>query len=373
MADNRPAQRPVRKPQPSNSEVSPIPKPPQMDLTAKEDEYKRLNAELEAKTAQLVQEAERVMVMKSKALSAKSSTAINTGSGNRKTPQKATQTVVDDVAIPQELRDFSLAKTISLIEDRVGEDLSEEQVQDDIMPSAGHEMGAEAQIRFLKAKLRVMQEELNRLSFECNNKDDENGRLSCKLKDLEEERARLQKSANIQQTQVEKQRALADESSRRYYGTAARSRAHCTWPSGTDIFGTHTSAHDRDIESEAGTRIAELESMKRNHKQATSSHGATEVRLNRALEEVEKTKTQLTKLKQSSKDSSSQEHKQMETLQAENRKLERQKAELIAGFKKQLKLIDVLKRQKMHLEAAKLLSFTEEEFMKALDWGKDSI
>lgn len=28
---------------------------------------------------------------------------------------------------------------------------------------------------------------------------------------------------------------------------------------------------------------------------------------------------------------------------------------------------------KMHFEAAKLLSFTEEEFMKALDWGKDGV
>lgn len=32
------------------------------------------------------------------------------------------------------------------------------------MPAAAAEMGAEAQIRFLKAKLRVMQEELERLS-----------------------------------------------------------------------------------------------------------------------------------------------------------------------------------------------------------------
>ncbi|CDQ61896.1 unnamed protein product [Oncorhynchus mykiss] len=58
------------------------------------------------------------------------------------------------------------------------------------------------------------------------------------------------------------------------------------------------------------------------------------------------------------------------TLKAKNKKLEKQKAELIVGCKKQLKLIDTLKRQKMHLEAAKMLSFTEEGFMKALDWGK---
>ncbi|XP_042583758.1 testis-expressed protein 9 [Cyprinus carpio] len=379
------SERPSRPRAQSRSSSAPSKKPAHMDLLAKEEEYKRLNAELEAKTAELVREAEKVMrdqnevlskpisshisidtdcdfevsrkeetkrestskqppamLVRNKNNSAKSS---KPGSGNRKNPQKAPQTVVDDVAIPEDFGDFSLAKTIRIIEDRVSDDVTEDHLQDDIMPSAGDEMGAEAQIRFLKAKLRVMQEELNRLAYECNRKDDENSTLSSKLKDLEEEKARLQRTTNVQQTQVEKQRALAEESSRKCEG----------------------------LQQQVAALQKELESMKRTHKQAASTHSATEVRLNRALEEVERTKTQLNKLKQSSKDLTSQEQQKIETLQAENRKLERQKAELIVGFKKQLKLIDILKRQKMHFEAAKLLSFTEEEFMKALDWGKDGV
>lgn len=112
-----------------------------------------------------------------------------------------------------------------------------------------------------------------------------------------------------------------------------------------------------------------MENLKRAQKQAAATQSATEVRLNRALEEVEKYKVELNKLKQSNKDVVNQELKMIEDLKSENKKLQKQKGELITGFKKQLKLIDILKRQKMHIEAAKMLSFTEEEFMKALEWG----
>ncbi|XP_017561624.2 testis-expressed protein 9 isoform X1 [Pygocentrus nattereri] len=359
---------------------APQKKPPPMDLLAKEEEYKRLNAELEAKTAELVRQAEEVMREQNEVLSKPISTHLSINisedygdlgdvipsvkqptakvvtekkslkpgrpnrplSGHKKTAQRMKPAVVDDVAVPEDFGDFSLAKTISNIEGRMSDDVTDEHLEDDIMPSVGEEMSAEAQIRFLKAKLRVMQEELNRLSNECNKRDDENGVLSSKLKEVEEDRARLQRTTSVQQTQLEKHRALAEEANKNCDG----------------------------LRQQVTTLQKELEGMKRAQKQVASAHSATEVRLNRALEEAEKSKAQLSKLKQSNKDSANQEKQRIDALQAENKKLEKQKAELIMGFKKQLKLIDILKRQKMHFEAAKMLSFTEEEFMKALDWGK---
>lgn len=251
---------------------------------------------------------------------------------------------MDDLTAVEDSADFFLAKTIRSMEEQMNDADLHDNVVDDVS-NAGDNVGSgisDAQIRVLKAKLRIMQEELDQLSCEYYKKDDENAKLSAKIKEIEEDRARLQKTTSIQQTQIEKHRALAEESARKCDGLQVQ------------VSGLHK----------------EIENLNRSNKQVAAANSTVEVRLTRAQEEVERLKTQLNKMKQMNKDKLNEEHQSKENLLAENKVLKKQKAELIVGFKKQLKLIDILKRQKMHFEAAKLLSFTEDEFMKALDWGK---
>ncbi|CAM9928370.1 unnamed protein product [Chrysoparadoxa australica] len=94
-----------------------------------------------------------------------------------------------------------------------------------------------------------------------------------------------------------------------------------------------------------------------------------EVRLNRALEEVSKLKAGLAKTTGARRETDDGLRHQVSKLEGAVRGLERQKAELLSAFRKQMKLIDVLRRQKLHVEAARLLEFTEEEFVKVLDWA----
>ena len=95
-----------------------------------------------------------------------------------------------------------------------------------------------------------------------------------------------------------------------------------------------------------------------------------DVRINRAMEELEKYKGLLRERKAQEKDKEDGVKGEIERLSRENRKLEKQKTELIAAFRKQMKLIDVLKRQKLHVEAARMLAFTEEEFAATLEVGE---
>ncbi|KAJ8934134.1 hypothetical protein NQ314_013593 [Rhamnusium bicolor] len=59
--------------------------------------------------------------------------------------------------------------------------------------------------------------------------------------------------------------------------------------------------------------------------------------------------------------------KQINDLTSTVKHIEKHKTELLNGFKKQMQLIDNLKKQKMYLEAHKIAELSENEYMKILD------
>ncbi|XP_014681316.1 PREDICTED: testis-expressed sequence 9 protein-like [Priapulus caudatus] len=361
----------------------PHPRGKSESLQSKEEAYISANAQLEAQTADLVREADKVLKVHDdilvkpvslidqldaddffrdeedediphrrksvgvrKAAVGARPKSYNLNKENNAVRQETARRQVGaetDVAVPDGA-DADFSEAIAAIESKLKDDAAicrAAEEDDDVLPEAAAGMGPEVTVRFLKAKVRVMHEELDDLVKECDNKDQRRSEIEARLKTLEEDNAKLLKMKSSQQLQIEKQKKLAEE---------ARCRA----------------------ETLNGQLVAvkrELDMVQRSQKQAGSSQSALEVRLNRALEELEKNKKEVHKSRISAKDVSEQERKKVDGLMAEVKRLDRQKAELISAFKKQMKYISILKKQKVLLEAAKLLSFSEEEFVKALDWG----
>lgn len=125
------------------------------------------------------------------------------------------------------------------------------------------------------------------------------------------------------------------------------------------------------IESEKNIQTIQREvaSASREQKTRKAEQESKDAKLNRALEEIDRLKAQLKSDELNFRETLEASKQEKERLLIENRRLSKHRADLINAFKKQMKLIDVLKRQKLHLEAAKVLSFTEEEFAKTLEYG----
>lgn len=128
-----------------------------------------------------------------------------------------------------------------------------------------------------------------------------------------------------------------------------------------------------DLESRIQELQKELDLATKEKKNAVSEGNSKEIRLNRALNEIEKMKSLLAKASSQVKESQESYKSRFDALFIENQKLIKQKGDLLLGFKKQGQLIDVLKRQKMHLESVGLLGFTEEEFMKIISSGEAKV
>jgi len=119
--------------------------------------------------------------------------------------------------------------------------------------------------------------------------------------------------------------------------------------------------------NEEKRRLKELQRLAKERDQKTRTR---DIRLSRALQEAEKAKKELLASRSDNQASSTRRTERICGLQKENKQLRMDKKQLVTAFKKQMKLVDILKRQKLHMEVMKLLSFPEQTFLKLVSRGE---
>lgn len=119
-----------------------------------------------------------------------------------------------------------------------------------------------------------------------------------------------------------------------------------------------------------------MENANKKLKKTETTLNATDIKLNRALEDLRKQKDSSSKISKSTTSISNlpSNHNlstnEIVKIREDLKIAEKQKLNLTLLIKKQAQLIDVLKRQKLHLEAAKVLELTEKDFTKCLELSK---
>ncbi|KAJ3648300.1 hypothetical protein Zmor_020113 [Zophobas morio] len=208
------------------------------------------------------------------------------------------------------------------------------------LPKSVDEMGTKGMLHFYKSKIKALMEDLEKTQNELKNKNEELKKIQKSHQTLSEEKEKWFLQYNVEKntsTKLEKQII------------ASNSRLQLK-------------------ESENISLKKELEQLKTELKNTCSELSASESRLKRALQDVEKQKISLKNLRQEEKESKDEYRKNLKDLNTTVKQIQKHKNELLQGYKKQIQLIDNLKRQKAHVESCKVLELAESEFFKLLDW-----
>ncbi|CAH8826230.1 unnamed protein product [Trichobilharzia szidati] len=303
----------------------------------KECEYRYINSQLEAKTMHLLREADEILAHGAKSTNDDLCKASLLNSEHCSSSRQS----VDTVEPTSEYLDKDNLNTASVDEVEYRDEPDKNEMNDrNILPEAAAGLSLKAQNRYLQAKVRVLLEENQKLNSQIAQQNEEGVRMKNRIQELEDERSRLHRVTSSHSNQLEKMKKSLSET-----------RSHCS-----------------TLETEKTNYKKDYDSVKRSLDQQAAEIKALTTRLNRATEDCDRYKAELEKVRSSTRENVDSLRHNVDNLMTENKRLERQKTELIGAFKKQMKLIDVLRRQKMLIEASKCLQITEEEFLKALDW-----
>ncbi|KAJ9581155.1 hypothetical protein L9F63_023660, partial [Diploptera punctata] len=190
--------------------------------------------------------------------------------------------------------------------------------EDEILPESSLGMGSEGLVRFLKAKLKGLQNEIAKIQREGKRRFEEWHKTQVEIKYVEEERKRWHHQAITFKDTVKK---LEEQN-------------------------INTTAKLNQQEIENSNLKKELDNLKKELRMALQASSSNEVRLNRTLEELEKLKSLLQIYKRDDKELRNLARRKGEESAIAIKMLEKQKMELLHGFKKQMQLIDNLKKQK---------------------------
>lgn len=196
-------------------------------------------------------------------------------------------------------------------------------------------------VRFQKARIVALQEELDIAVAKLCEKEKERGEVDKELKSTLEENKKLQRASQNSTVVQEKLRKQAGQ---------------------LELKLEETENQNRELKKQ-------IEIQSQSLKKYEADSKTKDARLIRVTEDMERYKSSAKELKSSERERQTGDRKETDRLLHEVRKLERQRTELLNAFKKQNQLIDVLKKQKVHLEAARMVAFTEEEYMRVMELG----
>lgn len=125
----------------------------------------------------------------------------------------------------------------------------------------------------------------------------------------------------------------------------------------------------KDNEIELTDLRKETDSVKKELKSGTQTNIILEKRLLKTQCDYETTKSRVIILEKGEKEFQERLREDRNFWEKQIKTLKKQRLDLISGYKKQMMLLNNLKKQNLCLEQAKLIDFSEKEFTKILEWS----
>ncbi|KAH8396515.1 hypothetical protein KR215_000028 [Drosophila sulfurigaster] len=199
-------------------------------------------------------------------------------------------------------------------------------------------------IRFLKAKVVILEEDHGALTQEMSAQRERMDEAMEALRKIEIQRDQAINSNTKLTDQLHRLEQQSEEATRR----------------------------QKERQQEFGNLQRELELLKRDNKMLKQTNINLENRLSRANDEAESIRQMLSQQSGDKREEQETQRKELKLRDSRIKALKRQRADLLNAYKKQLFMIDNLKRQNSCVEQAVAIGFGEKEFNKVLEWNMGS-